>query len=91
MSAWLRRARASIAAYRESCGGDDMLTSDTRLLINRAARLVDRLEQIELLGDVLNNELANSSADARALYFSTACALRFLLGVITKRQARAVA
>jgi hypothetical protein len=91
MSGWLRRAKATVAAYCASCGGSDVLSGTERAIIDRATQLADRLEQIEALGDVLDHGLANYSADARLLYFTTAGDLRRLLGIIEQRGARAAA
>jgi hypothetical protein len=91
MSGWPRRAKATVAAYCASCGGSDVLSGTERTLVNRVTQLADRLEQIELLGEVTNGDLANSSADARLLYFTTAGDLRRLLGIIEQRRARAAA
>jgi hypothetical protein len=94
VSAWLTRARTTVADYETHCGGHceghDMLSGDERSLINRAMRIVDQLEQIEQVAAIISGDLAGSSASARLLYFRTAD-LRFLLRVIKQRRAKAAA
>lgn len=101
MSAWLARARATIAAYCEACGGSDLLSVDERTLTNRALHLIDKLDDIEKALAFVTTALSVSPADLieaatvenddRKRYFRTAGELRFVLGVIAKRRAKAAA
>ena len=105
MSAWLARARATIAAYCEACGGSDILSVDERTLTNRALHLIDELDDIEKAlvfvttcdalsvspADLIEAVSATVENDDRKRYFRTAGELRFVLGVIAKRRAKAAA
>ena len=107
MTQWLRRAKQSVAAFQAHCGGNDMLSNDERALVNRSLGLISALESIEgalsfvatcdalevspveLIEAVFRETL--NVADTRQAYFRAASDLKFLLGVIAKRQARAAA
>jgi hypothetical protein len=93
LSAWLRRARVSIAAFTASCGGLDVLSGDECSLINRATQLIDELLHIEAaLGSIATCDALCVSVDELiARYFRASGELRFLRATIAKRQAKAAA
>jgi hypothetical protein len=93
MSAWLRRARVSLAAFVASCGGIDVLSGDERSLINRATQLVEELLHIEAtLGPIATCDAFSVSVEElTARYFCASGELRFFLTTIAKRQAKAAA
>jgi hypothetical protein len=85
-SAWLDRVKAKIDARADH---GPALSITEKLLLLRAARLVDRLERVEHLGSLLDGGLANSTADAPQLYFSTSSDLRRTVAVIEHWRAAA--
>jgi hypothetical protein len=85
-SAWLDRLKCKIDARADHASA---LSTTEKLLLLRAARLVTRLEQIEQLGDALDNGLCNSTSDARQLFFSTSCDLRHTMVVLEHWRAAA--
>jgi hypothetical protein len=78
-STWLSAIKAKIDARADH---GPTLSVTEKLLLLRAARLVTRLEQVEMLASVLNGDLADSSADARSIYFATATDLRHTVTMI---------
>jgi hypothetical protein len=70
---WIDRLKWKIDRVSDDA---ELLTPTEKSLLLAAAGLVDRLEQIETLGGMLDGDLADSTTAARSLFYREACQLR---------------